>query len=196
MKYISLLSTIILITASILLTTAGCYRHEQKPAKKYSRDMINRGEQLVSEGRCSFCHTPSIDSDEGSIPDPERLLSGHPAETGVPELPDVPAGSQQWLEFLNNLESTVWAGPWGITFAANLTPDKETGIGNWTATNFVNTMKTGKHAGFGRDILPPMPWDDYRQLSDEDLEAIFAYLQTIEPVKNEVPEPVLPDEIK
>lgn len=192
------LITSIFITLFLFISVGNisCFKQGGMGESEYSSDMISRGEQLVSEGRCNFCHTPSIDTEQGNIPDPDRLLSGHPAESGVPELPDVPTGSQQWLEFLNNLESTVWAGPWGITFATNLTPDKETGIGYWTAGNFVNSMKTGKHAGFGRDILPPMPWDDYRQLSDEDLEAIFAYLQTIEPVKNEVPEPVLPDERK
>lgn len=191
MKYRSLLPTIILLTVMIPLLTAGCYRNEQKPVKKYNRDMIKRGEQLVNEGNCHYCHTPVINTEEGSIPDPDRLLSGHPEETGVPEIPDVPVGSQQWLEFLKNLESTVWAGDWGITFAANLTPDKQTGIGIWDEKQFVNAMRTGKHAGMGRDILPPMPWEDYSKLSDYDLISIFAYLRTIEPVNNRVPDPVL-----
>jgi hypothetical protein len=75
-------------------------------------------------------------------------------------------------------------------FAANLTPDPRTGIGNWTEDEFIKTMRTGKHKGFGRDILPPMPWEDYAELSDEDLKAIFAYLKTLKPVKNAVPAPI------
>ena len=71
------------------------------------------------------------------------------------------------------------AGPWGVSFTANLTPDKETGLGNWTEEMFITTMRTGRHQGKGRPILPPMPYQFIATLNDEDLKAVFAYLQSI-----------------
>ena len=60
--------------------------------------------------------------------------------------------------------NTAWAGPWGVSFTANLTPDKETGLGDWTEEQFIATMRTGKHQGKGRPVLPPMPYFNARQL--------------------------------
>jgi hypothetical protein len=84
---------------------------------------------------------------------------------------------------------TAFAGPWGVSYAANLTPDKETGMGNWTEEMFVTALRTGKHGGVanGRPILPPMPWNWFAKLNDSDLKAIFAYLKTVKPIKNAVP---------
>ncbi len=85
-----------------------------------------------------------------------------------------------------------WAGPWGISFAANLTPDAATGLGGWTATQFIQTMRTGKHLGAGRPILPPMPVYALAAMTDPDLKALFAYLKSLKPVQNQVPAPVPP----
>jgi hypothetical protein len=87
---------------------------------------------------------------------------------------------------------TAWAGPWGISYAANLTSDRNTGLGIWTEEIFTNTMRTGKHYGVARDILPPMPWQSVAAMTDEDLKAVFEYLRSVPPVKNRVPEPVSP----
>ena len=87
---------------------------------------------------------------------------------------------------------TAWAGPWGISFAANLTPDQNTGLGIWTEDMFLNAIRKGRHMGVSRRILPPMPWQVFRNLTDEDLKAIFAYLRSVPPVHNRVPEPVEP----
>ena len=54
-------------------------------------------------------------------------------------------------------------------------------------------MRTGKHLGVGRAILPPMPWYNVARLSDEDLSALFAYLKALPPVKNAVPDPIPPN---
>ena len=83
-----------------------------------------------------------------------------------------------------------WSGPWGISYTADLTPDAETGLGKWTQRNFAETIRTGRHMGRGRQILPPMPIPMYKHFTDADLEAIFSYLQTIPAVKNRVPEPL------
>ena len=89
--------------------------------------------------------------------------------------------------------NTAWSGPWGVSFAANLTPDPETGI--WremTEEQFIQALRTGRHLGQGRPILPPMPWPLYGKKTDEDLKAIYAYLQTIPPIRNKVPDPLPP----
>ena len=74
-----------------------------------------------------------------------------------------------------------------MSYTANLTPDPETGLGKWTQRNFTETIRTGRHMGRGRQILPPMPIPMYKNFTDADLEAIFSYLQTIPAVKNRVP---------
>jgi hypothetical protein len=159
-----------------------------------ARELIKRGEYLVNFGGCSDCHTPKLMSDKGPQPDPARLLSGHPANQQIPPLP--PAGligpnPDQWATITNN-DFTVWFGPWGTSYAANLTPDLATGLGGWTADQFVATMRTGKHLGVGRPLLPPMPWFDIAVLSNRDLKAMFAYLRSIKPIQNQVPAPVPP----
>ena len=184
--------TLFFVVAALILTSCGEKEHPE--TIRFSRNRIERGEQLVSEGRCNYCHTPTKGTAEGTVPDEDRLLSGHPSDEKIPDIPKVPVGSQQWMEFQSNLSNTVWAGPWGVSFSTNLTPDKETGIGTCTVKDFANAMRTGKHAGFGRKILPPMPWSDYSHLSDEDLISIFAYLKSIKPVKNRVPDPIKFDE--
>ena len=90
--------------------------------------------------------------------------------------------------------NTAFAGPWGVSFTANLTPDKETGLGSWTEEMFIATMRTGRHQGKGRPILPPMPVKMIGKATDEDLKSIFAYLQSLAPVKNKVPAPIDPAE--
>ena len=87
---------------------------------------------------------------------------------------------------------TSWAGPWGVSFTRNLTPDKETGLGDWTEQNFVETIRTGRRMGKGRELLPPMPVQAFKNMTDEDLKSIFAYLKTIPTIKNKVPEPLPP----
>jgi hypothetical protein len=79
-----------------------------------------------------------------------------------------------------------------VSFTANLTPDPETGLGKWTLRTFSDTIRTGRHLGRGREILPPMPIPAYRNFDDQDLAAIFAYLQSIPAVKNKVPAPRAP----
>jgi hypothetical protein len=104
----------------------------------------------------------------------------------VPALPDGP-----WL-VVSSATNTAWAGPWGVSFTANLTPDPETGLGRWTERDFVQTIRTGRHMGRGRAVLPPMPIPVYNNFTDRDLKAIYAYLRTIPPVRNKVPEPIAP----
>ena len=153
--------------------------------------LIERGEYLVNYGGCNDCHTPKLLTPEGPMPDKGKLLSGHPSTAKLPELPAGIIGPDKWGALTNN-DLTAWVGPWGVSFAANLTPDNGTGMGGWTEELFIKAMRTGKHLGVGRNILPPMPWLSLAALSDEDLKAIFAYLGSIKPIGNAVPQPIPP----
>ena len=159
----------------------------EKSKKPVHADPVARGKYLVTFGGCNDCHTPLKMTDHGPVPDLVRMLSGHPHDTKLPS-PDLKPGP--W--FAATAGMTAWTGPWGITYAANLTPDINTGLGIWTEDMFLKAMRTGRHMGAGREILPPMPWRNLAGLNDEDLKAIYAYLRTIPAIRNEVPVPVSP----
>ena len=152
--------------------------------KAEASDAAARGKYLVSIMGCNDCHTPLKMTPKGPVPDETRFLSGHPQEV---KLPAAPAAKGPWL-WQGSATNTAFAGPWGVTYAANLTPDVNTGLGIWTEEMFVKTIRTGKHWGVARGIQPPMPWFAYRNATDEDLKAVYAYLRTIKPVKNLVPD--------
>jgi hypothetical protein len=118
-----------------------------------------------------------------------RMLSGHPETVSMPPAPQLPQGP--WVVTAAGT-NTAWSGPWGVSFTANLTPDPETGLGRWTLRNFVDTIRSGRHMGRGRQILPPMPIPMYKHMTDEDLEAVYTYLRTIPAISNRVPEPLAP----
>jgi mono/diheme cytochrome c family protein len=153
-----------------------------------AQDKVARGKYLVTTSGCHDCHTPWVMGAKGPHPDMTRALSGHPGEI---QLPPAPKASGPWIVSAS-ATNTAWSGPWGVSYTANLTPDPETGLGKWTLKNFKDTIRTGRHMGRGREILPPMPIPMYRNFSDADLEAIFAYLQSIPPLRNRVPEPLPP----
>jgi mono/diheme cytochrome c family protein len=151
-------------------------------------DAVARGKYIVSTSGCHDCHTPWVMGPKGPAPDMTRALSGHPSEVSMPI---APRPAEPWLITIA-ATNTAFAGPWGVSFTANLTPDPETGLGKWTPKNFKDTIRSGRHLGRGREVLPPMPIMVYNNFTDGDLEAIFAYLQTIPAVKNKVPEPLAP----
>jgi hypothetical protein len=151
-------------------------------------DSIKRGLVLVQAGSCNDCHTPmAFDAKLGMpVPQMDRMLSGHP--TAAPDPATTLAKDDQAAI---GPTFTSFALPFGVAYAANLTPDQDTGIGAWTREMFIAAMRNGRHQGNrnGRPILPPMPWANLAQLSDDDLGAIYAYLRSIPPVVNRVPEP-------
>lgn len=157
------------------------------PALREPNEVVKRGEYLVKSMGCWDCHTPHRMGDEGPEPDMSMWLAGHPAGD---MLPPPPEARGPWIGSVSG-SFTAWSGPWGLSYTRNLTPDRETGLGEWTEQQFIDTMRTGRQQGRGRQILPPMPWMAISNLSDEDLKAIFAYLRAIPPVKNRVPEPVV-----
>lgn len=152
-------------------------------------DKVARGQYLVNTSGCHDCHTPLKLGPNGPEPDMSLMLSGHPAALQMPPVPALPEGP--WMT-VSSATNTAWAGPWGVSFTANLTPDAETGLGTWTYENFRDTIRTGRHRGRGRPLLPPMPWPAYSNFTDADMVAVYAYLRTIPPIRNPVPEPWAP----
>lgn len=153
------------------------------PAAGNEADAVTRGGYLVRGFGCADCHTPLKTGPHGPEPDTARGLSGHPQALA---LPTAPAAKGPWI-WGGAASNTAFYGPWGVSYAANLTPDPQHGIGSWTEAQFVAALKTGKHAGSGRPIAPPMPWQALSTLSEGDLRAIYAYLRAQPAVPNAVP---------
>lgn len=152
--------------------------------------MAKWGENLVTVSACNDCHSPKKMTPSGMEIDSSRLLAGHIA--GSPE-PEVNKKEAQAKGLVVTSDLTTWVGPWGTSYTANLTSDP-TGIGSWTEERFIRAIREGKFKGLpnARTLLPPMPWQMYRHFRDEELKAIFAYLQSTRPVKNVVPAPLPP----
>jgi hypothetical protein len=148
------------------------------------------GEHLVIVSACHDCHSPKKITSMGPVIDSSRLLGGHIA--GSPE-PVVNKKEMQRKGLVVTSDLTAWVGPWGTSYTANLTSD-ETGIGNWTEAQFILALRKGKYKGMAesRNLLPPMPWEMYRNFTDDEMKAIFAYLKTTDPVENVVPGPLPP----
>jgi hypothetical protein len=171
-----------LLTTALLAPIAA-------PAQDAAGTQVKRGEYLVTIAGCHDCHTPWIMGSNGPEPDMKRALSGHPQDIAITSAPKVAA---PWGGAASQT-NTAWSGPWGISFTANLTPDPETSVlQGFTEQQFIQTIRTGRHQGQGRQILPPMPWPNYAQMTDDDLKSVFAYLRQIPAIKNKVPDPIPP----
>lgn len=188
MRKILILSFVVLVAMGVVVV-GGSERASSRPdPKQIQAERVKRGQYLVTIGGCNDCHTPFKMGPNGAEPDMSRALSGHPEGLVMPPAPKMGEGPWLWAGAATN---TAFAGPWGVSYARNLTPEKLTGTGIWTEEMFIQTLRTGKHWGVSRPILPPMPWQNYAQATDEDLKSIFAYLRTLPPVKNQVPDAVL-----
>ena len=186
MKKYVLIAIPVLAVAFVTVLTVYAQQRAEKAEK--TGQAAQRGQYLVNMIGCSDCHTPLKMGANGPEPDMTRFLSGHPEQMGA--LPAAkPQGPWLWAGAATN---TAFAGPWGVSYAANLTPDQNTGLGIWTEDMFVRAIRTGRHMGTSREILPPMPWPAYRNASDSDLKAIYAYLRSIKPVTNHVPDVQVP----
>jgi len=179
------------VTAGLL---AGCFGKNSQPATEQvimqnDESLIERGKYLVTISGCNDCHSPKIMSAQGPEPDPSRMMSGHIQDEKLPPM-HANAGKDGWVNF--NMNTTAAVGPWGVSFAANLTPD-ETGIGTWTFDRFKTAIQKGKYKGLegSRMLLPPMPWQVYKNIKEDDLKAIYVYLKSLPPINNLVPQPIL-----
>ena len=204
MKKISTFSVIIL--TGLIFFFSGCGQEQKDnseicndstqvqaalPAYGGFENQVAWGKHLVTIGGCNDCHTPKKMGSHGPEDNLDIALSGSPSQLPIPVVDRKDIESKGLMVMGNSLS---FVGPWGVSYAANLTSDTTTGIGNWTIEQFKNVFKTGKYGGApgGRDLLPPMPWQNVAQMTDEELEAVFAYLQSTKPVHNIVPQPQLP----
>lgn len=171
-------------------TTSNAATQDSSARDEGFPDQIAYGHHLVEVIGCNDCHTPKKMTPMGPIPDTSLMLSGHAASMPAP---DVNRNETESKGLAVTNDMTAWIGPWGISYAANLTPD-ETGIGSWNEEQFIRAIREGKSKGMenGRSLLPPMPWQDFALMKDEELKAIFAYLKSIKPISNVVPAPVPP----
>jgi len=193
MKKNMLIISATLTTFIIIAVSCSTTQTDKQAVTEISKDsLVKRGEYLVNMMGCNDCHTPMKMTPQGPAKDLDRLLSGHPAE--VPVLPFDTATTKNWVLF--NMSGTSMVGPWGASFSANLTSD-ETGIGSWTEEQFRKALTQGKFKGLDntRPLLPPMPWENYQNIKDEDIKAIFAFLKSTKPVKNVVPTPIAPGDL-
>lgn len=177
----------------LLLSMAGCQSPEAVRAETSAdasadpaSDAVARGEYLVTVAGCNDCHTPFKMGPNGPEPDMSRMLAGHPQDL---QMPAAPAAQGPW-SWAGAATNTAFAGPWGVSYASNLTPEPNSGIGIWTEDLFIKALRTGRHWGQARPILPPMPWQNYSRMTDGDLKAMYAYLRSIPPVVNNVPESI------
>ena len=184
-----------ILASLLILTSCNDKEYKEVPEEKKMtlNDSIKRGEYLVKTIGCHDCHSPKRMTERGPQEIPELALSGYQAGDSLPPI-NTEALQSGWMLFSGDLTAAV--GPWGVSFAANLTSD-DTGIGNWTMERWKTAMREGKLKGDkgGRMILPPMPWQNFGKLNDEDLEAMFKYLQSTDPVENAVPAPIPPNKI-
>ena len=125
---------------------------------------IERGRYLTSFAGCHDCHTPGYFFGK---PDTARGLSGSDVGFAIPGL-------------------GVFVGP-------NLTPDKDTGLGNWSVAQIVTAMQTGKRPD-GRELAPIMPWRAFAKMTKSDVTAIAVFLKSLPPLQNKVAGPFGPNE--
>ena len=190
-------SALAVSAASALLCINGCSNRSDSPsvvlsavdsqvqsAQDVQATRVERGKYLVTVLGCNDCHTPFKMGENGPEPDMSRMLAGHPQEIGELSPPEL---KEPWI-WAGTGTNTAFAGPWGVTYAFNLTPDNHTGLGIWTEEMFIKALRTGKHFGEARQIQPPMPWPWFSHLTDEDLKSVYAYLRSIPPIQNMVPD--------
>lgn len=183
----------ILVMMAALLAISRCTN--QKTVKNPDQfggyeSQVKWGEHLVTVGACGDCHTPKKMTPAGPADDSSLLLSGHPSQMPAPDIDRLMAESKG---FAVTQTLSAWVGPWGISYAANLTSDT-TGVGMWSEEQFINALRTGVSKGIkgNRPLLPPMPWTSFKNFSDDELKAIFSYLKSTRPVNNVVPQPLPP----
>jgi len=179
------------IASALSIAVAACTstsaRTTDTAVKLDSAAMVARGSYLVNAIGCDDCHSPKRMGPQGPEIIPELRFSGFPHNGQLPVI-DTTEIKKGWTLFSPDLTSAV--GPWGVSFAGNITSDGS-GIGNWKEENFIRALREGKYKGLenSRPLLPPMPWTTYKNLSDEDLKSIFTFLKTTNPVNNVVPAP-------
>jgi len=182
MKRLTICLTVAVTATACVTTHDPLEDYEEMPAPKImvapglatgqtgaaNPELAAHGRYLVELIGCATCHT------DGALigdPDFDRWL----------------AGSHVGIAYSNPLK---YKNP-GVLYPSNLTPDNETGIGSWSTEEIEASIRSGvdRH---GRHQVPVMPWPAYAKLSDDDVAAIVAYLQSLAPVRHAIPENVAP----
>ena len=181
------LTAIAAITSIVFIACQNSTAMEEKNIAMTKEEMVKRGEYLVNTIGCDDCHSPKRMGANGPELIPELRLSGYPSDRPL-TIADTNVVKKGWMLFSDDLTTAV--GAWGQSFAANLTSDA-TGTGNWKEEQFIKAIREGKYKGLDntRSLLMPMPWFVYKNLTDDDLKSIFAFLQSTNPVNNVVPAP-------
>lgn len=196
---VSLVSAMLLIICLVSCEKSNTSKEEMAPVatainetNKYGSfdSQVEWGEHLVTILDCNVCHTPKKMSEKGPVWDMDLMLSGRPADR--PGL-DINREEMESKGLTVTGDLTEWAGPWGVSYAGNLTPH-ETGIGSWSEEQFFLAMRKGKYKGLAatRTLLPPMPWESFSHMTDDEIKAIFVYLKSVKPIDNVVPEALPP----
>jgi len=182
------------VIPGLIACTSGAAKTETTSAIISNDSLIKRGSYLVNAIGCDDCHTPKKFGPNGPEMDMEHRFSGYLATKPASKV-NTSVMKDGWVLFTMDLTSAV--GPWGQSYSANISSDA-TGIGNWSEEQFFRALREGKSKGLkeGRPLLPPMPWFVYKNMSDTDIKAIFAYLKTSKPVENRVPGPKTLAELK
>jgi hypothetical protein len=185
-KFLTISLAIVAATGILVACTdTSASEKESKPLSK--AELVERGEYLVNAVGCDDCHSPKRMGPNGPEIIEELRFSGYPSERPFSKV-DTHTVKNGWMLFGTDLTSAV--GPWGMSFAGNISSDA-TGIGNWKEEQFFKVIREGKFKGLdnSRPLLPPMPWFVYKNFSDDDIRSIFTYLQSTKPVHNVVPAP-------
>ncbi len=185
-----LIGSVMALAAAFTMSSCSSPKEDGSKLVLSKEALIEKGRFLVSTSACHDCHSPKIMTPHGPVVDTARMLSGNPASDPIPPV----IQTNDWVLFGNDF--TYAAGPWGVSFAANLTPH-DTGTGSWSFEQFKTAIRKGKYKGLegSRSLLPPMPWEVYMNFGDEDLLAIFTFLQSIKPIDNLVRSPIAPEDI-
>ena len=181
------LLSMVALTAAIIISCNTSTVKTTEPVAISNDSLVKKGAYLVGIMGCDDCHSPKKMGAHGPEIIDSLRLSGYPANRPVAKI-DMESIKNGWA--LLGADLTSAAGPWGLSFSANITND-ESGIGTWNIENFKKAFTEGKWKGMEgtRMLLPPMPWANYKNLKEEDLKAIFAFLKSTNPVKNVVPDP-------
>lgn len=203
MKKFSIVSLIIVIVSIFIFSRCNQGQTDKTEVTKDStqaqaappayggfESQVAWGKHLVAIGGCNDCHTPKKMGPNGPEDNMDLELSGAPSQQ--PEININRKEIESKGLAVDNM--TEWIGSWGISYTANITSDSTTGIGNWTADQFIRVFRTGKYGGApgGRNLLPPMPWQSIGKMSDDELKAVFAYLESTKPIHNIVHQPQPP----
>lgn len=171
-------------------TTDSTQAQSALPAYGGFDSQVAWGKHIVTIAGCNDCHTPKKMGPAGPEDNMDLALSGCPSQ-----MPPINVNRKEIESKGLAVDNfSQWVGPWGISYTANITSDSTTGIGNWTEDQFILCLRKGKYGGApeGRNLLPPMPWQGIGQMTDDELKAVYAYLESTKPIHNIVPQPQPP----